>query len=218
MISHAQPVATPVSPDLEYLQAHLAQLHSTNAPPEPAFETTLATRPVGFCTKDGHPPKDQEVERPDQPIQIAAQPLVSSTVSGPGTEGTGAGVDQMEYELAFRSTPLDMYTAPFAATALLRTAWALIGPTTHWSKSSLGMNVHRAAAASTALVVFLHGKQAFARQRMPRAAIQNRSQQSSFQTDIFPFSAIGWKAPTTLIEALVRIHHAATSTYPSEAK
>lgn len=140
MSSFSQPAAAPVPPEIEHVRAHLA-LHSTNTLREPASETAVATRPVGFSTKAEHPLDDHEVEPQDQPAQLATQALVILPTGGPGTGGTGAGIDHIEDELAFKSTPLDSYTRPFAATAVSRRTRALISPLTNCLTSSLGRTV-----------------------------------------------------------------------------
>lgn len=49
---------------------------------------------------------------------LASFVLLMLTACGPGTEGTGAGIDDVDDDIAIAFTPLDLCTAPFAATAL----------------------------------------------------------------------------------------------------
>jgi hypothetical protein len=49
---------------------------------------------------------------------LASFVLLMLAACGPGTEGTGAGIDDVDDDIAIAYTPMDLCTAPFAATAL----------------------------------------------------------------------------------------------------
>jgi hypothetical protein len=140
MSSFSQPAAALISADSKHPPARLAPIPSANTVPEPASETKLATRPSCFSAKDAHLLEDREIALQDQPAQIATQALASLSFSGPGTEGTGEGHDQIEDPLAIQSRPRDSHAAPFATTALSGRSWVLIGLLTNWLTRSLNRN------------------------------------------------------------------------------
>jgi hypothetical protein len=215
MLSVAQPVATPVLPDLERLLAQVAQFHSTTTPRELASETALTTRPLGTGTKAAYPSDGDQVEPQDLPARTATQALISSTVSGPGTEGTGAGVDHLD--CGWAASPRRWTCTPHRLPSPYRPAG--LGHSSATDKPVSDFPGYERALRGCSLsrsCGFMPGTRAFAGHRVPRAPIRENSARSTSQTNSFSTFTAGMETLHTLIEALAQIHHAASSTYPSQ--